>query len=98
MSACAKLLLIPAFRSSGRPCGGFASTPKSVVIGDSKDAVANRLRINDATPPEIAFLMTGQRVEVNSMTSDQFVRFVEDKHAARGFAKVVPEMAMLAET
>ena len=29
------------------------------------------------------------------MTSDQFVRFVEDKLAARGVAKVVPEMAML---
>ena len=60
--------------------------------------VANRLRINDATPAEIAFLMTGQRVELDNMTSGQFVRFVEDKHAARGVAKVIPEMAMLAET
>ena len=69
-----------------------------VVIGDNNDAVANRQRINDATPAEIAFLMTGQRVELNSMTSDQFVRFVEDKRAPRGVAKVIPEMAMLAET
>ena len=65
------------------------------VIGDNKEAVANRLRIDDATPAEIASLTTGQQVELNSMTSDQFVRFVEDKLAARGVAKVVPETAML---
>jgi hypothetical protein len=68
---------------------------ESVVIRDNKDAVANRPRIDDATPAEIESLMTGQRVELNSMTSDQFDRFVEDKLAARGVAKVVPEMAML---
>ena len=43
-----------------------------------------RLRINGATEAEIEFLLrgegkTGQRVELNAMTSDQFVAFVERK-------------------
>jgi hypothetical protein len=34
--------------------------------------------------------MEGQRVELNAMTSDQFVAFVEDKLTETGIAKVVP--------
>jgi hypothetical protein len=34
--------------------------------------------------------MEGQRVELNTMTSDQFVAFVEDKLTEAGIAKVVP--------
>jgi hypothetical protein len=54
---------------------------ESVVIGDINGAVADRLRVNDATRAEI---IPDDRlgVELNSMTSDQFVQFVKDKHAA----------------
>jgi predicted transcriptional regulator len=41
--------------------------------------------------------MEGQRVELNAMTSDQFVAFVEDKLTEAGIAKVVPLKDQLAE-
>jgi hypothetical protein len=34
--------------------------------------------------------MEGQRVELNAMTSDQFVAFVERKFTEAGIAKIVP--------
>ena len=69
----------------------------------SKEALRKRLRINGATEAEIEFLLTGegntgQRVELNAMTSDQFVAFVERKLTEHGAAKVVPSAETLAET
>ena len=66
-----------------------------------KDAHRKRLRINGATEAEIDFLLhgegnTGQRVELNAMTSDQFVAFVERKLTEHGAAKVVPSAETLA--
>jgi hypothetical protein len=75
---------------------GLAS--ESVPIDRNEDALERRLRINGATNDEIAFLLSGRRVELNAMTSDVFVRFVEDGLRANGVAKVVPPMATLAET
>ena len=43
------------------------------------DAIARRLRINGATDEEIAFLIGEERVELNAMSSDVFVEFVERK-------------------
>ena len=63
---------------------------ESVNIREDESAVANRLRINGATPEEIAFLLGGERVELNAMPSDQFIAFVERKLTANGVAKVVP--------
>jgi DNA topoisomerase VI subunit B len=68
-----------------------------------KDAVAYRLRINGATEAEIEFLLegpegVGRRVELNAMTSDQFIAFVERKLEEHGVAKVVPNTDLLAET
>ena len=38
----------------------------------------------------------GERVELNAMTADQFVAFIESKFAAYGVGKVVPDAATLA--
>jgi DNA topoisomerase VI subunit A len=43
-----------------------------------------------ATPEEIAFLGE-QRVELNAMTSDQFIAFLERKLKEHGITKVVPK-------
>ena len=41
--------------------------------------------------------MAGQRVELNAMTSDQFVAFLEHKLIEAGIAKVVPSKNQLDE-
>ena len=65
----------------------------------------HNLRGNGATPEEIAMLVsgrapyrrgwTGERVELNAMTSDQFVAWLERKLAEHGVEKVVPEGKVL---
>ncbi len=67
---------------------GLAS--ESVVVDKDRNALTRRLRINGATDDEIEFLLSGRRVELNAMTSDAFVRFVEDGLMAHGVTKVVP--------
>ena len=61
------------------------------------DAIARRLRINGATEEEVDFLVGGERVELNAMTSDVFVEFVEGKLKEHGVAKVIPPEKTLAE-
>jgi hypothetical protein len=63
----------------------------------SPDKIRDRLKLNGATPEEIDFLLEGQRVELNAMTSDQFVAFVERKLTEAGIAKVVPPKDQLEE-
>jgi hypothetical protein len=85
--------------------GGLDS--EEVAIQKNYKAVAGRLRINGATEDEIAYLtsgeidtagniISGRRVELNAMTSDQFVAFVERKLAAAGAVKVMPDAATMA--
>jgi hypothetical protein len=69
-----------------------------------KDALAANLRDNGATDEEIEFmfadfdrLRSTRRVELNAMTSPQFVTFIERKLREHGVAKVVPDEAMLAK-
>jgi DNA topoisomerase VI subunit B len=67
-----------------------------------QDPRAN-LRSSGATEDECHFLVrrrpsggwTGQRVELNAMTSSQFVAFLERKLAEAGVQKMVPEKAPL---
>jgi hypothetical protein len=59
------------------------------------DKIRDRLERNGATDNEIAFLMEGQRVELNALTSDEFVAFVERKLTEAGIAKVVPSKDQL---
>jgi hypothetical protein len=81
---------------------------EEVAIGKNYGKTAARLRINGASKPEIAYLLDGEvdddgdivsghRVELNAMTSDQFVGFVERKLAEAGARKVVPDAATTAE-
>ena len=69
----------------------------------SKATIAARLRTNGATVEEIEFLLRGpegigQRVELNAMTSGQFIAFVERKLNENGVAKVIPSADTLANT
>jgi hypothetical protein len=69
-----------------------------VAIDKDPGAVRRRLLINGATEAECRFLLSGQRVELNAMTSDEFVAFVERKLEESGVKKVVPESEMLEAT
>jgi hypothetical protein len=77
---------------------------ESCTLQGEKGVIAKRLRINGATEAEIEFLLdgdddkTGQRVELNALTSDQFVAFVERKLIAHGARKVVPDAELLGRT
>jgi hypothetical protein len=57
----------------------------------------HRLKRNGATDEEIKFLMSGRRVELNAMTSSQFIAFVEAKLKAHGVHKVIPDNERLLE-
>ena len=61
-----------------------------VSLAAKKDKTRETLRRNGANEDEIDFLVNGQRVELNAMTSDQFLDFVEDKLVAAGIEKIVP--------
>jgi hypothetical protein len=50
---------------------------ENVSLKDSPQKIRDRLRRNGASPEEIDFLLGGRRVELNAMTSDQFIAFVE---------------------
>jgi hypothetical protein len=62
------------------------------------------LRTNGASEEEIAFMFSDfdrlrstRRVELNAMTSPQFIAFVERKLRDNGIAKIVPDQDSLAE-
>jgi hypothetical protein len=64
----------------------------------NKAALIDNLRENGATEAEITFmfgdfdaLRSTRRVELNAMTSPQFIAFVERKLRENGVAKIVPE-------
>src|SRR5262249_44830857 len=56
---------------------------------------AANLRDNGATEQEIEFLLD-QRVELNAMTSDQLVAWIEGKFAQYGVRKIIPDEDILA--
>jgi hypothetical protein len=62
----------------------------------SREKRAANMRRNGATDEEIEFLLD-RRVELNAMTSDQFVEFIERGLTEHGVRKVVPKPDMLAE-
>jgi len=62
----------------------------------TKNSRAWNLRDNGATEEEIEFLLNS-RVELNAMTSDQLVAFVERKLEEQGIKKVVPDGEKLAQ-
>jgi DNA topoisomerase VI subunit B len=65
------------------------------AFDDGADAKKrDNLLHNGATAKEAEFLLR-ERVELNAMSSDQFVRFLEDKLKQNGIQKVVPNGAKL---
>jgi len=64
--------------------------------GNRSNKIYN-LRENGATEEEIQILLN-ERIELNAMTSDQLIAFVERKLAQHGIKKVVPDGERLAET
>lgn len=71
--------------------------------GDKAALMAN-VRENGASEEEVAFmfqdfdrLRSTRRVELNAMTTPQFIRFVERKLIENGVAKIVPDQDLLAE-
>ena len=54
------------------------------------------LHLNGATRKEAEFLL-GRRVELNALTSDQLVAFIERKLAKHGIKKVIPKADLLQE-
>jgi len=73
-----------------------------------KDAMIAKLRENGGTDADIDFMFADfdkpdsyrctRRVELNAMTSPQFVAFVERKLRQHGFKKIIPKQDLLAET
>ncbi len=71
---------------------------------ERRSALEENLRTNGASEEEIAFmfrdfdrLRSTRRVELNAMTSPQFVAFVERKLRENGITKVVPDDDVLEE-
>jgi DNA topoisomerase VI subunit B len=62
----------------------------------SVSAISANLVANGATDEEVEFLLE-RRVELNAMSSDQLVAFIERKLAEHGIGKVVPADVRLAE-
>ena len=69
---------------------------QSEDVFDTGNQMARRanLQRNGATPNEVEFLLHS-RVELNAMTSDQLVAFVERKLKQHGIKKIVPNKDLL---
>jgi hypothetical protein len=72
------------------------ASAEDVFDRGSDSARRENLRLNGATEEEIKFLLA-RRVELNAMTSDQLVAFIEGKLAEHGIKKVVPNADLLGE-
>ena len=77
-------------RAMGLQSEGAASSKSSA------GTIRARLRNSGATPEECDFLVH-QRVELNAMTSEQFVAFIERKLAEHGIEKIIPVKETLDE-
>ena len=71
----------------------------------NKYALMDNLRKNGATEDDIAFMFADfdtnrstRRVELNAMTSPQFIAFIERKLTEHGIKKIVPGDDLLGET
>jgi len=83
---------------------GLESEYQVHTKGKKRLLIAN-LRANGATEAEIEFMFrdfdttrSTRRVELNAMTSPQFIGFLEQKLKEHGVAKVVPDEDELAES
>ena len=73
---------------------GLEGKAESVFDRGNDDAKRENLRLNGATDEEVEFLLH-RRVELNALTSDQLVAFIESKLDVHGIKKLVPPKALL---
>jgi hypothetical protein len=73
---------------------GLQSEPVKPVSADEWRERAETLERHGATPEEISFLRHG-RVELNAMTSRQFIDFIERRFADHGVEKLIPDDQIL---
>lgn len=79
--------------------GSLRLEPEDVFFSDRTDfdRIARTLLRYGASQDEIDFLLNRQhRVELNAMTSPEFVEFLETKFDEYGIGKIVPDVATLA--
>lgn len=69
-----------------------------------REAIEANLRQNGASPDDVTYMLSEwaekgstRRVELNAMSSPQFVEFVEDKLTGQGIEKVIPGEDLLAK-
>jgi hypothetical protein len=73
---------------------GLESSAEAVFDRGRDSAKRENLRLNGATREEVEFLLV-QRVELNALTSDQLVAFIEGKLAEHNIKKVIPDPDLL---
>jgi hypothetical protein len=73
---------------------GLEASAEDVFDHGSVAAKLHNLRLNGATDEEAQFLLR-RRVELNALTSDQLVAFIECKLIEHGIQKVVPDADLL---
>jgi hypothetical protein len=82
---------------------GLQSEPVTFETLKAKTKKADTLRRHGARTEEIAFLMgpefstRGKRVELNAMTSRQFIDFIERKLEEHGVEKIIPDDDVMIE-
>jgi hypothetical protein len=75
---------------------GLEDRAEAVFDDSSREVRAENLRKNGATEEEIEFLLD-RRVELNALTSEELVAFIERKLTEHGVRKVVPDSDTLAK-
>ena len=76
---------------------GLEASAEAVFDKGSDAAKLRNLELNGATREEAEFLLR-RRVELNALTSDQLVAFIERKLTEHGIQKVVPSVDLLRDT
>jgi hypothetical protein len=73
---------------------GLEAKAEKAFDRGTRQARAQNLHQNGATPEEVAFLLE-KRVELNALTSDQLISFIERKLAKHKIKKVIPDKTTL---
>jgi hypothetical protein len=75
---------------------GLEASAEAAFDRGRDSAKRENLLLNGATREETEFLLT-QRVELNALTSDQLVAFIEGKLAKHGIKKLIPKAGLLCD-
>jgi hypothetical protein len=73
---------------------GLEASAEAAFDRGRNSAKRENLQINGATREETEFLLT-QRIELNALTSDQLVSFIEGKLSKHGIKKLIPKAELL---